>query len=244
MHKIARSLAGVLVCGVGFAACTSNPPADADLSGSPDLMALPDLTAPPDLTGAPSPMMSFFIASEKGSGKLDGLAGADARCQRLGASVGLGRRKWAAYLSAFADGGQAAVNARDRIGTGPWYNFAGAKLADNVDALHAADVTAGVTKMSALDERGRTVLGRGDMPNEHDLLTGSTAAGMVNGKSTCANWTSEAATGVVATVGHFDRQGGGAAPTSWNSAHDSSGCSAAALVGTGGAGHIYCFATD
>ena len=210
------------------------PPTDASMAAD-QAMAAGDMAMP----GA---TMSFFIASEKGSANFGGLAGADARCQRLAAAVGHGQRTWRAYLSTVGGGGQPQVNARDRIGKGPWYNVKGVKIADDVDGLHAPGVN--LDKTTALDEMGRVVNGRGDTPNEHDILTGSKADGRLDGTSTCADWTSEAAMGANATVGHHDRIGGGADPMSWNAAHMSSGCSAAALVGTGGAGHIYCFASD
>lgn len=213
-----------------------------DLAVAPtdDLRAAGDdlATAPGDLAGGASPMMSFFITSERGSGNLGGLAGADARCARLAAAVGRGGRTWRAYLSEDKGG----VNARDRIGKGPWYNAKGVKIADDVAMLHSANMN--LTKMTALDERGSVVNGRGDTPNEHDIITGSTADGRLDPGATCADWTSEAPNGVVTSVGHHDRVGGGADPMSWNAAHRSSGCSAAALVGTGGAGHFYCFAAD
>jgi hypothetical protein len=201
--------------------------------GQPDLAAAADLAAP---------TLGFFITSEVGSANLGGLAGADQRCQRLAAAVGHGGKTWAAYLSADASGADPAVNARDRIGQGPWYNVAGVKIADNIDELHKTTVN--LTKATALDEKGQAVLGRGDMPNEHDILTGSLADGRLSAGATCANWTSEAATGVGATVGHHDRMGLDTSEPamSWNSSHASRGCSLAALRMTGGAGRFYCFA--
>lgn len=186
--------------------------------------------------------ISFFVSSETGSANLGGLSGADQKCQRLAAAAGLGARTWAAYLSAEAEGSNPAVNARDRIGQGPWFNFAGARIADNVDGLH--QTTVNINKTTALDERGQAILGRGDTPNEHDILTGSTADGRVSAGATCANWTSEAETGVSATVGHHDRLGLDTSEPamSWNSSHASRGCSLAALRMSGGAGRIYCFA--
>jgi hypothetical protein len=188
-----------------------------------------------------TPNISFFITSA-GSGNganLGGLAGADAICQKLAASVGAGSKTWRAYLSSSASGNQAAVNARDRIGKGPWQNAKGVVVAQTVDDLHSDKNRLG--KEGSLTEKGAMVNGRGDSPNTHDILTGSTADGRaLPGDATCNNWTSGAAGS--ARVGHHDKQGGGDAPNSWNSAHGSSGCSQANLVGTGGAGLFYCFA--
>lgn len=188
-----------------------------------------------------SPNMSFFITSA-GSGNganLGGLAGADAICQKLAAAGGAGSKTWRAYLSASAAGNQPAVNARDRIGKGPWQNAKGVVVAQNVDDLHSDKNNLG--KENSLTEKGALVNGRGDTPNTHDILTGSGLDGRaLSGDTTCANWTSAGAGS--AQVGHHDKQGGGQNPNSWNSAHASSGCSQANLVGTGGAGLFYCFA--
>ena len=185
--------------------------------------------------------LSFFITSA-GSGNganLGGLAGADKHCQTLAAAVGQGTGKtWRAYLSADAAGGQPAVNAKDRVGRGPWYNAKGVRVAENVADLHSDKNM--LSKENSLTEKGAVVNGRGDKPNTHDILTGSNMDGTLQANSTCSNWTS-AAEGA-ATVGHHDRQGGGTNPTSWNAAHASKGCSQDALVGTGGAGLFYCFA--
>jgi hypothetical protein len=190
--------------------------------------------------------MSFFITSEgPGDGaNLGGLEGADAHCQNLAAAAGAGDKTWRAYLSRVAAGGQAAVNARDRIGTGPWYNFNGVQVADNVADLHSEGNRLG--KENSLSEEGAQINGRGDTPNMHDILTGSTTDGRVmagGGDSTCANWTSNAEDGS-ALLGHHDRQGGGDNPTSWNSAHGSRGCGQANLQATGGNGLFYCFAIN
>jgi hypothetical protein len=190
--------------------------------------------------------MSFFITSA-GSGdgaKLGGLAGADAHCESLAAAAGAGAKTWRAYLSASAAGGQPAVNARDRIGRGPWFNAKGVQVAANVDDLHSANNKLG--KENSLTEKGAAVNGRGDNPNMHDILTGSQSNGtaFADGMDhTCSNWTSNAAEGS-AQVGHHDRQGGGADPTSWNAAHGSRGCGQQNLVATGGNGFFYCFAID
>lgn len=190
--------------------------------------------------------MSFFITSAgPGDGaNLGGLAGADQHCQDLAYAAGFGNLTWRAYLSAISMGGEAAVNARDRIGDGPWHNYQGVLIAENVDQLHSDDAT--LTKETILTEQGSMVNGRGDDPNQHDILTGSTLDGRAftgEGHDACDNWTSNSSEGS-ARVGHHDRQGGGENPTSWNSAHNSRGCGQADLQATGGNGYFYCFATD
>lgn len=185
--------------------------------------------------------MSFFITSVgTGDGaNLGGLAGADAHCQKLAAAAGAGDRTWRAYLSGTENG--KPINAKDRIGTGPWFNAKGVQIAANLDDLHSEAAKTG--KEGSLNEKGEMVNGRGDTPNMHDILTGSQQNGtaFTDGEDrTCSNWTSNG-TGS-AQVGHHDRQGGGANPTSWNSAHPSKGCSQENLVATGGAGLFYCFA--
>lgn len=189
--------------------------------------------------------MSFFITS-KGPGdgaNLGGLAGADAHCQSLAEAAGAGSKTWRAYLSAAAMDGMAAVNARDRIGTGPWFNAKGVQVAGNLDELHYSNV--GLGKENSLTETGGVVNGRGDSPNQHDILTGSQLDGTLftdDADHTCGNWTKNGEGS--AQVGHHDRTGGGQVPSSWNAAHGSRGCSQADLVGTGGNGYFYCFATD
>jgi hypothetical protein len=188
------------------------------------------------------PRMSFFITSVgPGNGAdLGGLVGADRHCQMLADAVGAGDREWHAYLSALATDDAPAVNARDRIGSGPWYNAKGVKIADDLAQLHGEN---NLTKETQLNEKGEMVNGRGDRPNMHDILTGSTLDGSVHqaeGYTNCGNWTSSGEGS--AMVGHHDRTGGGANPTSWNSAHPSRGCSQENLVATGGAGLFYCFA--
>ncbi len=188
--------------------------------------------------------MTFFITST-GSGKgadFGGLAGADKLCQSLAAAVGAGNREWRAYLSASAAGGSQAVNARDRIGSGPWQNVKGVVIARNVADLHG---TNNLTKQTALTEKGEMVNGRGDAPNKHDILTGSQPDGTAFAGSedrTCGNWTKSGEG--AAQVGHHDRMGLNEEPPakSWNSSHPSRGCSDADLRGTGGAGLLYCFA--
>ena len=188
-----------------------------------------------------SPNMSFFITSA-GSGNganLGGLTGADAICQKLATSAGAGNKTWRAYLSTSASGNQPAVNARDRIGRGPWQNAKGVVVAQNVDDLHNDKNKLG--KENSLTEKGTQVNGRGDNPNTHDMLTGSDTNGRaIPGAMTCNNWTNSGEGS--ARLGHHDKQGGGDNPNSWNSAHASSGCSQQNLVSTGGAGLFYCFA--
>lgn len=188
---------------------------------------------------------SFFITSAgPGDGAaLGGLAGADAHCASLASSAGLPGGDWRAYLSTVATDGNQAVNARDRIGSGPWYNVDGVQVARDVDHLHSDQNN--LTKQTILTEGGDEVNGRGDDPNRHDILTGSDLQGRAvsGGDTTCGNWTSNGSDGS-AMVGHHDRQGGGDNPTSWNSAHASRGCGQTDLQGTGGDGLFYCFAAS
>lgn len=216
------------------------------------MMQLRFLLAPALLAGLPllaqnaPEKMTFFITSV-GSGNgaaLGGLDGADQHCARLAKEAGAtGNRTWRAYLSAGASGGQAAVNARDRIGKGPWYNAKGVMVAKDVSDLHS-DAN-NLKKDTSITEKGEVVNGRGDSPNQHDILTGSQLDGTAftdGADHTCGNWSSSGDGS--AQVGHHDRQGGGQNPTSWNAAHASKGCSQANLVGTGGAGRFYCFAAN
>lgn len=189
-----------------------------------------------------NPAMSFFLTSQgPGDGaNLGGLEGADAHCKKLAATVGAGDKDWRAYLSTTGANG---VNARDRIGSGPWYNAKGVLVATDVDNLHS-DAN-NLTKVTVVDERGQQVNGRGDEPNRHDILTGSQLDGTALNSDTdtsCSNWTSNGEGS--ALVGHHDRTGGGANPTSWNSAHGSRGCSQSDLQGTGGDGLFYCVVAD
>lgn len=201
-------------------------------------------------TKAAPPPMSFFVTSVGlGNGaNLGGLTGADAHCQKLATTAGGGSKTWHAYLSTQASGNQPAVNARDRIGQGPWYNAKGARIAKDVadlqgDTLEAARIGNNLTKATAFTEKGDTIKGFGDTPNQHDILTGSQPDGRAytdGADHTCQSWTSSGAG--TAQLGHFDRTGGG--NTSWNSAHPSRGCSQDNLVSTGGAGFVYCFAIN
>ena len=192
---------------------------------------------------AGDPNMSFFVTSTgMGDGaNLGGLEGADAHCGKLAAAAGNGGKTWVAYLSTQIEG-KRGISARDRIGTGPWYNAKGEMIAKDLDQLH---ILPNIYKSTALDENGNLIKGRGDKPNQHDILTGTKADGTAyfpweEGDKTCSNWTSNGEGS--ATVGHHDRHGGG--NTSWNAAHNSRGCSQENLQGTGGAGFFYCFATD
>jgi hypothetical protein len=198
----------------------------------------------------PQHPMTFFVTSV-GMGKgadLGGLAGADAHCHTLATAVGAGNHTWHAYLSTQARGDQPAVNARERIGQGPWYNAKGAAIAQNLADLHGdtielARLGSNLFKQSALNEKGEVIHGVGDNPNRHDMLTGSQPDGRAFADSadhTCNNWTSSSAG--TAQLGHSDRIGGGNA--SWNSAHPSRGCTQDNLVSTGGAGLFYCFAIN
>jgi hypothetical protein len=176
-------------------------------------------------------------------GDLGGLAGADAHCQALAKAEGSGDHTWRAYLSTTATTTEPAVHARDRIGTGPWYNAEGLLVAANLEQLHGGESTIG--KEAAVTEKLGLVTGVGDTPNMHDILTGSRPDGTAFGGSedlTCANWTSSAAGR--AQVGHHDRLGQGDGASSWSSAHPSRGCSQQDLQSTGGAGLLYCFAVD
>lgn len=197
----------------------------------------------------PQPLGFFVTSVGLGQGaNLGGLVGADKHCQTLAAAAGAGSRTWRAYLSTSAAGAQPAVNARDRIGSGPWFNAKNARVAQGVadlhgDTLELAQRGNNLTKVTAITEKGDTVNGVGDKPNQHDILTGSTLDGRAftdGADHTCSNWTSSGAGS--AQLGHHDRMGGGA--TSWNSIHPSKGCSQENLTATGGAGLLYCFAAN
>ena len=195
--------------------------------------------------------MSFFITSEGpgDGGNLGGLAGADRHCQMLAAAAGAGDKTWRAYLSLTHPA--LTINARDRIGNGPWYNQQGVMIARNVEDLHSDN--ASITNQIGLDQNGEMINGTGQ-GNRHDILTGSRPNGTAwpyammdllnfeNHNLTCSNWTSNAEDGS-AIVGHHDR-GGSVGYSAWNAAHPTNGCSQENLVSTGGAGLFYCFATD
>lgn len=187
--------------------------------------------------------MGFFVTSVGlGDGaNLGGLEGADAHCAALAGAAGSEGRTWRAYLSTQEDG-KRGISARDRIGTGPWHNAKGVLIASDLDQLH---IQPNILKSTALDESGNLIKGRGDSPNEHDILTGTQEDGTAyfpwqEGDKTCSNWTSNGEGS--ATVGHHDRHGGG--NTSWNAAHNSRGCGAEDLPKSGGNGYFYCFAAD
>ncbi|AMA59158.1 MULTISPECIES: hypothetical protein [unclassified Bradyrhizobium] len=200
---------------------------------------------------AQSADMTFFVTSN-GPGKgadLGGLEGADAQCQKLAQAAGAGSKTWRAYLSTQAADGKPAVNAKDRIGKGPWQNAKGTAIAKDVGELHSA--ANNLTKQTALTEKGEGITGAGDQPNRHDILTGSQADGTAFAgpdDRTCKNWTSS--TQGAAMVGHFDRRGlrDDEPSKSWNSSHPSrgpdGGCSQADLKSTGGDGLLYCFAAN
>jgi hypothetical protein len=205
------------------------------------------LTVPAAPALAQQDKMTFFVTSV-GSGKgadLGGLAGADRHCAALAKTAGAKATKWRAYLSTQPEGNVKAVNARDRIGKGPWVNAKGQIVAKNVADLHGS--TNNLTKATAIDEKGNPIKGRGDQPNQHDILTGSQLDGTAfsaGADMTCKNWTSSDQGS--AMVGHHDRAGldDSAPAKSWNTSHNSRGCSQQALIGTGGNGYFYCFAAD
>jgi len=192
---------------------------------------------------APPQPMTFFVTSvNKDGANLGGIAGADAHCQALATAEGAGDRMWHAYLSAMATTSRPAVNARDRIGRGSWYNADAKLIAANVEELHSRNR---ISKETVFTERTDPVNGIADTPNQHDILTGSRPDGTAfqgTEDLTCGNWTSSRAGR--AQVGHHDRMGTGAGADSWNSAHASPGCSQEDLLSTGGAGFFYCFAID
>ena len=191
--------------------------------------------------------MSFFVTSTgKGDGaNYGGLEGADAYCTSLAKSAGSAKTSWKAYLSTTAPQGEAGINARDRIGKGPWQNIKGTVIANSLEELHSEKNN--LTKETALTEKGETMMGRGDATNMHDILTGSDPQGMYStagGDTTCKNWTGNAEGSAI--VGHHDRIGlkDTRHMKSWNSSHATVGCSQEALTKTGGAGLLYCFAAE
>jgi hypothetical protein len=190
--------------------------------------------------------MSFFVTSvNPGKGAdFGGLAGADAYCKSLASTVGAGGRTWRAYLSSTGEGGGQPVNARDRIGKGPWKNANWVTVARNVDELHGSN---NLGKLTSLTERGKQISGRGDDVNLHDVLTGSSPDGRLAtgaADTTCGNWTRSGEGSAI--VGHIDKLGlrEDEASHSWNSSHPTRGCSLDALKSTGGGGLLYCFAAD
>jgi hypothetical protein len=238
MKKSLFVLAAAASIAAGAHMAAQNPPAAAPAQGRAG--------------GAPPQQMGFFVTSTGiGNGaNLGGLAGADAYCQKLATDSGrdgAAAKTWHAYLSTQ---GPNAVNARDRIGSGPWANSRGAVIAPNLAALHGdtldqARLGNNLSRSTVLTEKQTTVNGVGDTPNQHDMLTGSQPDGRAYTDAadhTCGNWTSAADGMGTAQLGHFDRTGGG--NTSWNSAHASRGCSLPNLIATGGNGYFYCFAVN
>jgi hypothetical protein len=223
-------------------ACGGTPDTQSSAGSPPENSERPPQSL--QMGGAKS-VTRFFVTS-RGVGRggdLGGLAGADAHCQALAKAEGAGDHTWRAYLSTSASAGQPAVNARDRIGTGPWYNSGGILVAENVEQLHS-DANR-INKDNAVTERLDPVNGVGETPTMHDILTGSRPDGTAFPPAddlTCTSWTSSGPGR--AQVGHHDRRGLEAGVSSWNSAHATSGCSQADLESTGGAGLFYCFAID
>ena len=229
------------------------------------LLACAAMTGIVSAQDGPAPNMSFFITSAGSGdgGNLDGLSGADAICQQLAVAVGAGDRTWRAYLSAAGENGGSDINARDRIGNGPWFSYNGQQVASSVADLHSDNNQ--LSKENSLTENGAIINGIGDDPNTHDIMTGSTIDGRLAPavptpparsqppdspdrmpvNMTCNNWTTSTTDWDSFTkVGHHDRMGGGPAATSWNSSHESHGCSQEQLTRSGGAGLFYCFAAD
>ena len=253
----------LLTCAIGRRADMAGPARRNSREGSADeircsfrkravltvlLPALGLLAAAPAAQAAGPEDMTFFLTSV-GSGKgadLGGLEGADAHCAALAAAVGNTKKNWRAYLSTTAPGGDAGVNARDRIGKGPWENVKGVIIAKDVDDLHSPNTN--LNKETALTEKGEIVPGRTDPVNTHDVLTGSDPQGMYStagGDTTCGNWTKNGDDGS-AIVGHHDHMGLKVSRhmMSWNSSHGTRGCSPEGLKSTGGAGLFYCFVAN
>ena len=247
MDRTTRALSTttLTLLAVGLGACA---PADTDMDpeAASSAMEAPASQAPQLDTSSDEPMTFFVTSVGPGDGgNLGGLAGADNHCQTLAAAVGAGDRTWRAYLSTQATGGQPAVNARDRIGEGPWHNANGLIIATNLESLHLDN--SNIQYAYALNERGETVNsgGMGDSPNMHDILTGTRMDGTAfpaGDDRTCGNWTSNDAG--AAWVGHHDRITRTTPGGSWNAQHSSAGCSQESLVQTGGAGLFYCFAAN
>jgi hypothetical protein len=245
-----RAAAGALCAAIGgvlmVAGCGQSSREGAGAPGQAKAPAAGAKSSPESIPmGGAKSVMTFFITS-KGPGKggdLGGLAGADAHCQALAESEKAGDHTWRAYLSTSAGQNRLAVNARDRIGKGPWYNAEGFRIALNVDDLHGGQNK--IDKENAVTQRLDPVNGVGDTPNMHDILTGSKPDGTaLDGTDdlTCGNWTSSGAGR--AQVGHHDRKGRGESASSWNSAHATRGCSQQDFESTGGAGLFYCFGID
>jgi hypothetical protein len=235
-----RAARAALIASLLLAACSRSEPTPTEEPKTSTPLAVPESLP----MGGDKSVMSFFITSA-GTGKggdLGGLAGADAHCQALATAEGAGDHTWRAYLSTVATETAPGVDARDRIGKGPWYNAEGFLVAADLEQLHGA--AARISKDTAVTEKLDMVPGVSDTPNTHDILTGSRPDGTAfpAGGLTCGNWTSSSAGR--AQAGHHDRMGQGEAANSWNSAHPTRGCSQADLEATGGAGLFYCFAID
>lgn len=233
----------MLVASAITVACGGNNPADRGGAATPSPKGEPPAPSL-QMGGAKSVTRFFIISTGMGNGgDLGGLAGADAHCEALAKAEGSGDHTWRAYLSTAATATQPAINARDRIGSGPWYNALGELVAMNLEQLHGS--AAAINKETALTERGDPVNGVGDKPNRHDILTGSRQDGTAFAGTddlTCGNWTSSRSGR--ARVGHHDRMGEEKDAQSWNSAHASRGCSQDDLERTGGDGLFYCFAVN
>ena len=241
---------GLIRCGAALSvillvtACGQNDEAQINVAKMP---AAGGQSVPQSLPMGGAKSVTTLFVTSRGSGRggdLGGLAGADAHCQELAEAEKAGDHAWRAYLSTTAAPNKPAVNARDRIGKGPWYNAEGLLIAANAQQLHSGENR--INKETAVTERLDPVNGVGDTPNVHDILTGSQPDGtafLLGEDLTCENWTSSSVGH--AQVGHHDRKGEGeGANSSWNSAHPSRGCSQQDLQSTGGAGLFYCFAVD
>jgi hypothetical protein len=238
-----RVLGGALSAVVLLAACGQANEAPTSAAQAP---AETTQSVPQSIPMGGAKSVTRFFVTSKGLGRggnLGGLAGADAHCQALAKAAGSGDHAWRAYLSTSAAANQPAVNARERIGNGPWYNAEGNLVAANLNDLHSDNSK--INKKTAVTENLEPVNGVGDTPNMHDILTGSRPDGTAfpSGEDlTCGNWTSNGAGR--AQLGHHDRRGLGEGVNSWNSVHASRGCSQQDLEATGGAGLFYCFAID
>ena len=248
LMKDTRPLYTLVLTVALVAGCSSSDDDSSPETDNEDTAAITDEGDDGVITGetnedfVPDSSMVFFLTSEGiGDGaNLGGLAGADVHCATLAEAVGVTEREWRAYLSTTgADG----INAIDRIGEGPWFNANGVEVASSAENLLSDDNN--INKDTAISESGEVINGRGDVPNRHDILTGTELDGLASTSTedtTCGNWTSNSDGSAI--VGHHDREGGGANPTSWSTAHGSTGCSQEDLQNTGGDGLFYCFATN
>ena len=240
---LSRGVRWLLTMSVLLAVAACSQANDAETGASASSPAEPpSVPQSLEMGGAKSVTRFFVTSAGLDGGNLGGLAGADAHCQNLAKAEGSGDHTWRAYLSTGAANGQPAVNARDRIGKGPWYNAEGLLIAANIEELHGSESK--VNKTTALTEKLEPVNGVGDTPNMHDILTGSRPDGtaFAGSELTCGNWTSGGEGR--AQVGHHDRMGQGPGADSWNSAHATRGCRQEDFRSTGGGGLFYCFAID